>query len=73
LGIAVPSSETVNALTIATTPPTTNDPTTTGPAAWAATPGNTKIPAPIIVPIPMVSADSSPRSFASSSSPSLID
>jgi len=50
------------------TPPRTNEATASDPACSMASPGRTKMPAPIIVPTPMVSAASGPRSFARSSS-----
>gem|GEM_PF-4813574 len=49
-------------------PPRMNAPADSGPAILTAVPGRTKIPAPIIVPMPMVNAEVSVRSFASSSS-----
>ncbi len=49
-------------------PPRMNAPADSGPAIWTAVPGSTKMPAPIIVPMPMVNAEVSVRSFASSSS-----
>src|SRR6056297_845319 len=53
---------------MAMTPPRTNATDAIEPALRMASPGRTKIPAPIIVPTPIVSAASGPRSFASSSS-----
>jgi hypothetical protein len=71
--MAVPSSEADSAVNSAITPPRTNVSAASGPARATAVPGRTKIPAPIIVPIPIVSAASGPRSFASSSSPLTAD
>jgi len=65
-GIAVPSSLIERAVKSAIKPATTNARAAAGPASSAAVAGRTKMPAPIIVPAPMVNAARRPSSFDSS-------